>query len=117
MVQKYITEIEELRAKLLESENLAEQLRKDSARIKRLSQINSSPLPTSKTSTVFSPMTNNWTVDEDSGVSSSVQELIQLAKKDLEKNKEERKFFLLIFLSQNITTFFRRNFFRENTRG
>merc|ERR1712156_1056381 len=91
MVQKYITEIEELRAKLLESENLAEQLRKDSARIKRLSQINSSPLPASKTSTVFSPMTNNWTMDEDSGVSSSVQELIQLAKKDLEKNKEERK--------------------------
>ena len=93
MVQKYITEIEELRAKLLESENLAEQLRKDSARIKRLSQINSSPLPASKTSTVFSPMTNNWTMDEDSGVSSSVQELIQLAKKDLEKNKEERKIF------------------------
>ena len=30
-------------------------------------------------------------MDEDSGVSSSVQELIQLAKKDLEKNKEERK--------------------------
>merc|ERR1712083_857074 len=94
MVQKYITEIEELRAKLLESENLAEQLRKDSARIKRLSQINSSPLPASKTSTVFTPMTNNWTMDEDSGVSSSVQELIQLAKKDLEKNeknKEDRK--------------------------
>jgi len=92
MVTKYITEIEELRAKLLESENLAEQLRKDSARMKRLSQINSSPLPASKTSTVFSPMTNNWTMpDEDSGVSSSVQELIQLAKKDLEKNKEERK--------------------------
>ena len=57
MVTKYITEIEELRAKLLESENLAEQLRKDSARIKRLSQINSSPLPASKTSTVFTPMT------------------------------------------------------------
>ena len=56
MVTKYITEIEELRAKLLESENLAEQLRKDSARIKRLSQINS-PLPASKTSTVFTPMT------------------------------------------------------------
>merc|ERR1712037_1062583 len=94
MVTKYITEIEELRAKLLESENLAEQLRKDSARIKRLSQINSSPLPASKTSTVFTPMTNNWTMDEDSGVSSSVQELIELAKKDLEKsekNKEDRK--------------------------
>jgi hypothetical protein len=56
MVTKYITEIEELRAKLLESENLAEQLRKDSARIKRLSQFNS-PLPASKTSTVFTPMT------------------------------------------------------------
>lgn len=39
MVQKYITEIEELRSKLLESENLCEQLRKESSRIKRLSQV------------------------------------------------------------------------------
>ena len=38
MVQKYITEIEELRAKLCESEMLAEQLRKESAKAKRLSQ-------------------------------------------------------------------------------
>ena len=32
MVQKYITEIEEMRAKLLESENICEQLRKESSR-------------------------------------------------------------------------------------
>ena len=115
MVQKYITEIEELRAKLLESENLAEQLRKDSARIKRLSQINSSPLPTSKTSTVFSPMTNNWTVDEDSGVSSSVQELIQLAKKDLEKNKEERKFVLIIHIFDQITKLLSKTYSSDQT--
>ncbi len=38
MVQKYITEIEELRAKLCESEKLAEQLRKETAKAKRLSQ-------------------------------------------------------------------------------
>ena len=38
MVQKYITEIEELRAKLCESEKMAEQLRKESAKAKRLSQ-------------------------------------------------------------------------------
>lgn len=83
MVQKYITEIEEMRAKLLESENLCEQLRKDSVRLKRLSQINASPVP--KSSFCSSPLTNNWT-DQDSGVASSVQELIDLAKKDLEKS-------------------------------
>ena len=54
MVTKYITEIEELRAKLLESENLCEQLRKDSVRLKRLSQIEKSPL--------IKP--NNWSVQE-----------------------------------------------------
>merc|ERR1712113_20762 len=53
MVTKYISEIEELRAKLLESENLCEQLRKDSVRLKRLSQISEkSPLKP-----------NNWSVD------------------------------------------------------
>ena len=39
MVQKYITEIEEMRTKLLESENLCEQLRKETSRMKRMSQI------------------------------------------------------------------------------
>ena len=89
MVTKYISEIEELRAKLLESENLCEQLRKDSVRLKRLSQISEkSPLKP-----------NNWSVDPSlddsihntSTGSSNVQELIKMAKKDLEKNKEERK--------------------------
>ena len=89
MVTKYISEIEELRAKLLESENLCEQLRKDSVRLKRLSQISEkSPLKP-----------NNWSVDPSLDDSihntstglSNVQELIKMAKKDLEKNKEERK--------------------------
>ena len=38
MVQKYITEVEELRARLLESEQVCEQLRKETARVKRISQ-------------------------------------------------------------------------------
>ena len=88
MVTKYITEIEELRAKLLESENLCEQLRKDSVRLKRLSQISEkSPLKP-----------NNWSVEpmlddsiHNTSSGSNVQELIKMAKKDLEKNKEERK--------------------------
>merc|ERR1719189_1465157 len=79
MVTKYISEIEELRAKLLESENLCEQLRKDSVRLKRLSQISEkSPLKP-----------NNWSVDPSlddsihntSTGSSNVQELIKMAKK------------------------------------
>ena len=37
------------------------------------------------------PQINNFVDTEDSGVSSSVQELIEMAKKDLEKNKEEKK--------------------------
>ena len=94
MVQKYIAEVEEMRAKLLESENLCEQLRKETSRMKRQSQVNMSPFP--KSSFSSSPMTvpqlNNYMAEtEDSGMSSSVQELIDRAKKDLEKNKEEKK--------------------------
>ena len=71
MVQKYITEIEELRAKLCESEKLAEQLRKETAKAKRLSQ-------------TFSPATklgSGWTgvagvvdlnMEDDSGYSVQV---------------------------------------------
>ena len=95
MVQKYIAEVEEMRAKLLESENLCEQLRKETSRMKRQSQVNMSPFPKSSFSSP-SPMTvpqlNNYMAEtEDSGMSSSVQELIERAKKDLEKNKEEKK--------------------------
>ena len=39
-----------------------------------------------------SPQLNNFMVEnEDSGVNSSVQELIDMAKKDLEKNKEDHR--------------------------
>ena len=62
--------------------------------MKRQSQVNMSPFP--KSSFSSSPMTvpqlNNYMAEtEDSGMSSSVQELIDRAKKDLEKNKEEKK--------------------------
>lgn len=101
MVQKYITEIEEMRTKLLESENLCEQLRKETSRMKRMSQISTSPFPKTSFSTTSSPMpnqgpsgpqVNNFMMEnEDSGVNSSVQELIDMAKKDLEKNKEDHR--------------------------
>lgn len=92
MVQKYITEVEELRAKLCESEQMCEQMRKETARVKRVSQtfspakflIGNSPLPFTAPNGLV-----NMSVDEDSGY--SVQELIDMAKKDLEKNKEERR--------------------------
>ena len=93
MVQKYIKEVEELRAKLCESENVCEQMRKENVRVKRLSQ-NFGNSPAGKTSILGgppSPWLNHSVsgVDADSGY--SVQELIDMAKKDLEKNKEERK--------------------------
>ena len=38
------------------------------------------------------PQVNNFMMEnEDSGVNSSVQELIDMAKKDLEKNKEDHR--------------------------
>ncbi len=81
MIQKYITEIEELRAKLLESENFCEQLRKESARMKRLSQITASPGMHQMTPV---PYANASMLDDSTG---NVQELIELAKRDLAKNK------------------------------
>ena len=61
--------------------------------MKRLSQINTSPYPKTSFSSPMPqmPQINNFVDTEDSGVSSSVQELIEMAKKDLEKNKEEKK--------------------------
>ena len=96
MVQKYISEVEELRAKLCESENVCEQMRKENTRIKRLSQsFGNSPLP--KSSMIGgSPLP--WSASgivpmhpENAESGYSVQGLIDMAKKDLEKNKEERK--------------------------
>jgi len=102
--------VEELRAKLCESEQVCEQLRKESARIKRLSQSHhqfaaGTPIKNgfSKSAaagggSVSSPwasttgppgMIDMYAEDADSGY--SVQELIDMAKKDLEKNKEEKR--------------------------
>lgn len=74
LVQKYITEIEELRAKLCESEMLAEQLRKESAKAKRLSQ-------------TFSPAGKSWNqsvsgvvdlnMEDDSGYSVQVKNIFR----------------------------------------
>ena len=75
MVAHYIKEIEDLRTKLLESEKLAEQHRKETARFKRLS-------------TAVHPSQLNESVNNDS---SDVQELINMAKIDLAKNKQEKK--------------------------
>ena len=99
MVQKYISEVEELRAKLCESENICEQMRKENTRIKRISQsFGGSPGPKSS---IMGGSPSPWLNNSMSGISPlsaqdsetgySVQELIDMAKKDLEKNKEERK--------------------------
>ena len=99
MVQKYISEVEELRAKLCESENVCEQMRKENTRIKRVSQsFGVSPGPKNS---VMGGSPSPWMNSSVSGISPfnaqdtetgySVQELIDMAKKDLEKNKEERK--------------------------
>ena len=73
MVQKYITEIEELRAKLCESEKLAEQIRKESAKAKRLSQTFS---PAGKVGSAWNPPGVGGVVDlnmeDDSGYSVQV---------------------------------------------
>ena len=99
MVQKYISEVEELRAKLCESENVCEQMRKENTRMKRISQsFGASPGPKGS---VIGGSPSPWLNNSASGISPlnahdsdtgySVQELIDMAKKDLEKNKEERK--------------------------
>jgi kinesin family protein 4/21/27 len=99
MVQKYILEVEELRARLCESENVCEQLRKENTRIKRASQsFGASPGPKNS---IMGGSSSPWLNNPASGISPlnahdtetgySVQELIDMAKKDLEKNKEERK--------------------------
>jgi kinesin family member 21 len=72
MVQKYITEIEELRAKLCESENMAEQLRKESAKAKRLSQTFS---PAGKVASAWNPPVGgvvDLNMEDDSGYSVQV---------------------------------------------
>merc|ERR1719319_858009 len=81
MIAKYMAEIEELRTKLLESENLCEQLRKESTKQKRISAN-------------FGHAKMPWLADssfsnekDESGY--SVNELIGMAKQELEKKQEK----------------------------
>ena len=72
LVQKYITEIEELRAKLCESEKIAEQIRKESAKAKRLSQTFS---PAGKVGSAWNPPVGgvvDLNMEDDSGYSVQV---------------------------------------------
>ncbi len=93
MVQDYMKQIEELRAKLCESENLCEQLRKEAARVRKVSQQNQSfNSPARMNASVVGGgggMDMSMVEESDSGY--SVQDLIQMAKRDLEKDKAERK--------------------------
>ena len=81
MIAKYMSEIEELRTKLCESENLCEQLRKESSKQKRISAN-------------FGQAKMPWLADssfshekDESGY--SVKELIDMAKQELEKKQEK----------------------------
>ena len=78
MIAKYMSEIEELRTKLCESEKFCEQLRKENTKVKRLSanlgQVN---------------LFNNSFAGSQEGAGFSVQELIDKAKKELEAKQEK----------------------------
>jgi hypothetical protein len=69
IIQNYLTEIEQLRAKLLESESVCAQLRKGIARNSKV---------------LGSPTKQNSSLNLDPGVGG----LIELAKKDLQKDFE-----------------------------
>ena len=78
MIAKYMSEIEELRTKLCESEKLCEQIRKENTKVKRLSanlgQVN---------------LFNNSFAGTQGEAGFSVQELIDKAKKELEAKQEK----------------------------
>ena len=78
MIAKYMSEIEELRTKLCESEKLCEQIRKENTKVKRLSanpgQVN---------------LFNNSFAGAHEEAGFSVQELIDKAKKELEAKQEK----------------------------
>jgi hypothetical protein len=83
MVAKYMLEIEELRTKLCESENLCQELRKETNKQKRISAN-------------FGQVKMPWLGDssfsqekDESGY--SVQELIEMAKQELGKNQEKMR--------------------------
>ena len=78
MIAKYMSEIEELRTKLCESEKLCEQLRKENTKVKRLSA-NLSGVN----------LFNNSLGGGQDETGFSVQELIDKAKKELEAKQEK----------------------------
>ncbi|XP_023331302.1 kinesin-like protein KIF21A isoform X3 [Eurytemora carolleeae] len=78
MISKYMSEIEDLRTKLCQSENLCEQLRKENSKVKRLSNGFNNSFNT--------PWLNDSTTEE-SGY--SVKELINIAKNELEQKREK----------------------------
>ena len=81
MISKYMSEIEDLRTKLCESENLCEQLRKENTKVKRLSaNLTGANMPWLANNSF-----NNG--HDESGF--SVQELIEMAKKDLVVKQEK----------------------------
>ena len=81
MISKYMGEIEELRTKLCESEKLCEQLRKENTKVKRLSaNLTGANMPWLANNSF-----NNAT--DESGF--TVEELIDMAKKDLEVKQEK----------------------------
>jgi kinesin family protein 4/21/27 len=84
MIAKYMTQIEELRTKLCESELLCEQIRKENNKVKRMSgNFNSVKMPWLNGSMDQSIVQNH----DDSDF--SVQELLDQAKKELHKKKEK----------------------------
>ena len=87
MVQHYIKEIEELRAKLCESEHLCEQLRKETARVRKVSA--QQGLSPAKMAVMNSSLMNSSVMDASVMEEESVSELIAMAKKDIESKKEE----------------------------
>lgn len=71
MVKGYLTEIETLRAKLVESEAIVVQLRKDMSRVSKIK---------------VSPRTDNSSLSE-----SGIEEVLDIAKRDVEKDLESIK--------------------------
>lgn len=85
MISKYMSEIEELRTKLCESEKLCEHLRKENTKVKRLSANLSGAAPGSGAPWLNNSFNN--ATDAESGF--TVQELIDMAKKELEVKQEK----------------------------
>jgi len=90
MIQGYVQEIEELRAKLCESEQLCEQLRKEAARGRKISQQHQQ-FSSSPARAAFAGANMDLSLLEESDSGYSVQGLLQLAKREVEKDKAKRE--------------------------